>query len=1205
MNSQKQAVLFVAILLVIASATSFAAVPGEINFQARVTDSLGNPINDTVDITLKIYDDPFAPTELWSETHLSIPLVDIEIVELKLSSVSPFPVDLWDNDDLWMGITVNTDPEITPRIQLLSVPFSLRSEGIMGHVRTENAKLHIEGSVGNPPRLYLRDDASVTPGVDEYIRISDLSVSIVVDRGPGDVDWLVAKADELSIWHTDGTRANTMDRQSIEIRTDDAPELFPYTPPSDMPYIALSDDSAGQTAATVLGLNQIGLALHSFNDEHGQMLPHAVEFYSGSNFGARYGYSGLTIHGGAVELLDGTDLTVTGTLDLTGGTLDLSSSGLAVGLDLDVDGHLNVAGGGSLTAGGTLDFSGPGDGALTIDQNGITGTLSDPTPSARVTLSTDGLALTDLTTTTDLVLLDRSSGAGSLTLRGSGSTLTLLDDERILLMDGIAEVFNLSRTASGGTVTLSEGTSGGSLTLTADDLTVLNPGGDLTVSDGDLELQPSGGGAGGRITISSEAVLLTDELSSDVLSFDRLGGITVVLGSSGTSAFYRSDGVQLTGPDVRSLNFDRSRIVLTRASLNDAMVCDLDDANDLLYCDLDDDGLRDIRFEHTPSNALHLMTGTELRCDDLATFSESVVMSSDLTVSGTLDLSGGTLELSTASLTLGGDLEVGGSLTVDGGRIFSDGAGVLTFDGPAASVLTLSESGLVSDLGTVVVQDATGGVTLASEVRSTGLVFRRDATDVAVVTGDLDGGRLELVDLSGGSLLVDGASLTLDDGLSTPLVLGRGASGGTVVLADGSGGGSVSLSADDIAVLHSGGDVRLSSGTVLLEPSGGGAGGRLTLSSESVTLADDLGTDILTLHRSDGLELVSLSGGSVSLSNSDGLLLVNPDGSSLDGRSRSIVLTGSSLNERLVCTLDDPVDVFYCDLDDDGLRDVRCQYLPTKELVLESGTSLRCNDLTSMTDCDVSGTMNCRDTWSCDANDDGTIDMRCEDVGSGPRCVVDAGTEWECQGPAKCTSTLEVDGTMDCSDHATFHSDLSCDANDDGTVDVECRSLTGPELVVATGTQLICEGLSTFAQPMQVNSDVTITGQLQVFGPKAFVQQHPEDATKEIVYVALEGNEAGTYTRGSSQLVNGVAEIELPEDFHLVTNADGITAQITPRGPVQSMLYVESVTPTKLIVKASNKKDASVKFDFMVNGVRAGFENHQVIRDKKSVAMAD
>lgn len=98
-----------------------------------------------------------------------------------------------------------------------------------------------------------------------------------------------------------------------------------------------------------------------------------------------------------------------------------------------------------------------------------------------------------------------------------------------------------------------------------------------------------------------------------------------------------------------------------------------------------------------------------------------------------------------------------------------------------------------------------------------------------------------------------------------------------------------------------------------------------------------------------------------------------------------------------------------------------------------------------------------------------------------------------------------------------------------------------------------------------------VRGQINptVSGPVAFVQAHPTEPAQEIIYIALEGNEAGTCTRGSAQLKNGIAEISLPEDFALVTSTNGLTVQVIPRGPVRSMLYVVSITPQKLVVKPS------------------------------------
>lgn len=131
---------------------------------------------------------------------------------------------------------------------------------------------------------------------------------------------------------------------------------------------------------------------------------------------------------------------------------------------------------------------------------------------------------------------------------------------------------------------------------------------------------------------------------------------------------------------------------------------------------------------------------------------------------------------------------------------------------------------------------------------------------------------------------------------------------------------------------------------------------------------------------------------------------------------------------------------------------------------------------------------------------------------------------------------------------------------------------------------------------LEVNGDFTATG------TKLFVEPHPTDPALEIAYVSLEGGEAGTYVRGSGVLERGVATIELPEHFRLVTNVEGLTAQITPRGPVQSMLYVASVTPSLLVVKSSDPSDREVAFDYMINGVRRGYEGHEAIRAKQTLA---
>jgi len=119
---------------------------------------------------------------------------------------------------------------------------------------------------------------------------------------------------------------------------------------------------------------------------------------------------------------------------------------------------------------------------------------------------------------------------------------------------------------------------------------------------------------------------------------------------------------------------------------------------------------------------------------------------------------------------------------------------------------------------------------------------------------------------------------------------------------------------------------------------------------------------------------------------------------------------------------------------------------------------------------------------------------------------------------------------------------------------------------------------------------VLAQGDLGATGTKSFIQPHPRDASKEIRFVCLEGNESGTYFRGSAELASGVARIGVPEEFRLVTEPEGLTVQVTPRGP--GSLWVERAGLEEIVVRGSR----DVEFDYFVNGVRRGFGGFEPVR---------
>ncbi len=116
-------------------------------------------------------------------------------------------------------------------------------------------------------------------------------------------------------------------------------------------------------------------------------------------------------------------------------------------------------------------------------------------------------------------------------------------------------------------------------------------------------------------------------------------------------------------------------------------------------------------------------------------------------------------------------------------------------------------------------------------------------------------------------------------------------------------------------------------------------------------------------------------------------------------------------------------------------------------------------------------------------------------------------------------------------------------------------------------------------------------GNLGATGAKHFVEPHPSDPASVIVYSSLEGREVGTYFRGTSQIVNHQAVIEVPEDFRIVTDGDGLTVQLTPVGELATLAVV-SQDLNQIVVKASR----DVPFHYLVQGVRRAFKDLQPVR---------
>jgi len=125
------------------------------------------------------------------------------------------------------------------------------------------------------------------------------------------------------------------------------------------------------------------------------------------------------------------------------------------------------------------------------------------------------------------------------------------------------------------------------------------------------------------------------------------------------------------------------------------------------------------------------------------------------------------------------------------------------------------------------------------------------------------------------------------------------------------------------------------------------------------------------------------------------------------------------------------------------------------------------------------------------------------------------------------------------------------------------------------------------------NGNVYIAGALSK-DSGSFVQPHAKDPSKEIEYAFFEGPEHAVFLRGTAQLKDGEAVIELPEHFRIVAAEEGVQVQVTPVEDCNGM-FVANKSRERIDVKELMGGKHNAKFDYFITAVREGFEEHQPV----------
>ena len=115
-----------ALFIILGAEVGIGQVPQLINYQGILTDGAGNPVNGTQSIQFSIYEAATEGTVLWTETQ-NVTVLE-GIFSVLLGSVTLLPYDLFNGEERYLALKVESDPEMSPRKRLVSVGYSFRAD---------------------------------------------------------------------------------------------------------------------------------------------------------------------------------------------------------------------------------------------------------------------------------------------------------------------------------------------------------------------------------------------------------------------------------------------------------------------------------------------------------------------------------------------------------------------------------------------------------------------------------------------------------------------------------------------------------------------------------------------------------------------------------------------------------------------------------------------------------------------------------------------------------------------------------------------------------------------------------------------------------------------------------------------------------------------------------------------------------------------
>jgi len=106
--------------------TDAITIPGMLSYQGRLTDTLGRPVEDgNYQMTFRLYQQETGGSPFWTENQTV--RVKSGLFSVLLGAVRPI-TSVPENGEVWLSLQLGTEPELAPRLRIVSSAYSFLSE---------------------------------------------------------------------------------------------------------------------------------------------------------------------------------------------------------------------------------------------------------------------------------------------------------------------------------------------------------------------------------------------------------------------------------------------------------------------------------------------------------------------------------------------------------------------------------------------------------------------------------------------------------------------------------------------------------------------------------------------------------------------------------------------------------------------------------------------------------------------------------------------------------------------------------------------------------------------------------------------------------------------------------------------------------------------------------------------------------------------